>query len=562
MGILKKVCHLFGRAGHLLVMSMNIFKKSPTFDDISDASLVLASLGGDRNAFGKIVGRYQSLLCSVAYSSLGSLNESEDMAQEAFVEAWKKLESLHEPEKLKSWLCGILRFKISHFRRKDARQAVSRASELDEAVILASEEEGIEEATMREEEKALLWEALEKVPETYREPLVLYYREHQSIEHVAYELDLTESTVRQRLSRGRKVLQERMMSFVEDALAKSKPGSVFTMGVLAALPTLPATVKAATLGTAAVKVGSWLKWASLITFLATVSGLVSSFFALRANLEQSRTKRERRNVVKTTLTFLAVCFGFVGGMFALEYFAVKSYEISGYYAVAAQVLMVGFVVSFVYLTFRLLRNQQRLRKAERLRRPDLFEASQDQPEAKKREYKSRLRLFGIPFVHIKFAMQEEGESPAVGWIALGDRAYGVLFALGGFATGTVSVGIVSFGAISIGAVGFGIIGMGTVGIGLLAFGATAIGYKAYAGMAATGWDSAFSGGFSVANEGAIGQIAFAAQTNNELAAEIANLSTVTQSYTWVLGVMTILVIVPMIFYSNSIRKNMRKEKVD
>ena len=73
-------------------------------------------------------------------------------------------------------------------------------------------------------------------PDNYREPLVLYYREYQSIEHVAVQLELTEDTVKQRLSRGRKMLKEQALAFVEGALVKSTPGKVFTMGVLASLP--------------------------------------------------------------------------------------------------------------------------------------------------------------------------------------------------------------------------------------------------------------------------------------------------------------------------------------
>ncbi len=65
---------------------------------------------------------------------------------------------------------------------------------------------------MKEEEQTLLWQALETVPETYRETLVLYYREQRSVEHVANELDLSEDAVKQRLSRGRKLLQEKMMT--------------------------------------------------------------------------------------------------------------------------------------------------------------------------------------------------------------------------------------------------------------------------------------------------------------------------------------------------------------
>jgi RNA polymerase sigma factor (sigma-70 family) len=216
---------------------MKIDSNSPTFDALGDASLVADSRGGDRQAFGKIVTRYQRLLCSLAYSSLGSLSESEDVAQEAFVEAWKKLGNLRGPEKLKSWLCGILRFKISHHLRKEARQLVRHAGELTESDVLESSDEAIEDVAMREEEQALLWKALDTVPETYRETLILYYREHRSLEHVACELDLSEDAVKQRLSRGRKLLQEKMMHFVEGALTRSAPGPLFTAGVMAALVT-------------------------------------------------------------------------------------------------------------------------------------------------------------------------------------------------------------------------------------------------------------------------------------------------------------------------------------
>ena len=46
----------------------------------NDAELVAASLAGNRDAFGQIVARYQSLVCSLAYSAMGSLGQSEDLA--------------------------------------------------------------------------------------------------------------------------------------------------------------------------------------------------------------------------------------------------------------------------------------------------------------------------------------------------------------------------------------------------------------------------------------------------------------------------------------------------
>jgi len=539
---------------------MKIFNKRPTLEPTSDAALVAASLGGDRNAYGEIVSRYQTLLCSVAYSSLGSLNESEDVAQEAFVEAWKKLRSLREPEKLKSWLCGILRFKINHYHRKAAHQPTSQASELHEEQLPESEQESTEETTMREEEQALLWQALDKVPDTYREPLVLYYREHQSIEHVAHELDLSESAVKQRLSRGRKLLQERMMTFVEDALAKSKPGAIFTMSVMAALATTAPPAKAATIGATAAHIGSYFKWATLATFFASISGFISGFYGLKSGLAKTRTQRERRHMIKSAVLFFSLAVLFCVGLIAFKYLALNQYQYAGYYTIATQVFLFGFALAYPYFTSRMLKSVQTLRQTERLRRPDLFDNPHDKPGSKKRQYKSRFTLLGLPLIHIQFASQESGEKPAIGWIALGDRAYGILFGLGGYATGIVSVGIIAFGILPIGVVGIGLIGMGTLGIGVLAFGATAIGYKAYASLAATGWDSAFSGGFSVAREGAIGHIAYAQEANTELAAQITNLATVYQTYPIVLAAMALLVIVPMAIYAKYTQRNMSQRK--
>jgi RNA polymerase sigma factor (sigma-70 family) len=533
---------------------MKTKKNRSTFREPDDAALVAASLEGDRQAFGKIVTRYQRLLCSLAYSSLGNLGESEDVAQEAFVEAWNKLGTLREPQKLKAWLCGILRFKISHHHRKEAHQPLRHAGELDDADGLESSNETIEDAVMKQEEQDLLWQALEAVPETYRETLILFYREHRSIEHVANELDLSEDAVKQRLSRGRKLVQEKMMSFVENALARTAPGHAFTAGVLGALASVAPPAKAAGAGMAAAKVGSTFKWAGIITFLATISGLISSFFALRANLDQSRTKRERRAVIRVTVVFLAVALVFVAGMFGLRYLAMQPCANAAYPAVLSQLMVLSFIIGYGLMTARLLKSMRALRSAERRRRTDLFASADDQPHSKKREYRSRLTLLGLPLVHARFAMAEEGEKPAVAWVAAGDRAYGLLFAWGGFAVAPVSVGIISCGMVTVGAVGFGLVAMGTVGVGLLAMGASAIGYKAYGSLSAMGWESAFSPAFSIAKEAAVGPIAYAREVNSDLAVALTNLSTVDQFYVWILGIAALLVIVPVVWYARIVRR--------
>src|SRR5437879_8960025 len=219
--------------------------------DFSDSKLVTESLAGDRDAFGWIVARYQSLLCSLAYSATGCLSQSEDLAQETFVTAWKQLADLREPEKLRSWLCRISRNLTYDALRGQGREPTHQAEPLEEMQESPAPEPLPSDYTISREEEAILWRSIERIPESYREPLVLYYREHQSVENVAAALDLSEDAVKQRLSRGRKLLQEQVVAFVEGALERTSPGKAFTIGVLAAIPAVPLSAKCAPVGVGA-----------------------------------------------------------------------------------------------------------------------------------------------------------------------------------------------------------------------------------------------------------------------------------------------------------------------
>ncbi|HVT74194.1 MAG TPA: sigma-70 family RNA polymerase sigma factor [Lacunisphaera sp.] len=245
----------------------------------SDADLVHASLAGNRGAFGQIVARYQSLICSLAYSATGSLDRSEDLAQETFLAAWQRLASLHEPSKLRAWLCGIARRLISNAQRQASHEPAHLAEAFEPGHEMATSEPSPPEQVVSREEAAILWRALEQIPETYREPLVLFYREQRSVESVAHELDLSADAVKQRLARGRTMLHEQVLALVESTLERSRPGQAFLLGVMAALPVLgPGVVAASAVTTksaASAKSAAWLTpWGTLLT--AQVLWFVSS----------------------------------------------------------------------------------------------------------------------------------------------------------------------------------------------------------------------------------------------------------------------------------------------
>jgi RNA polymerase sigma factor (sigma-70 family) len=98
-------------------------------DMATDVDLVLACRAGDRNAFGQIVDRYQSLVCAIGYSGTGDLALSQDLAQETFLAAWKGLDGLREPSKLKAWLAGIARRLAVSARRRRQPDGLDAAAE-------------------------------------------------------------------------------------------------------------------------------------------------------------------------------------------------------------------------------------------------------------------------------------------------------------------------------------------------------------------------------------------------------------------------------------------------
>ena len=282
----------------------------PTME-YNDAELAAQTLRGSRDAFGQIVARYQTLICSLAYSATGSLTQSEDLSQETFVTAWKQLAELREPGKLRAWLCGIVRNLTRRSLRGQEHEPAHAAESLDIAQESpAPEPHPLDQAISREEE-AILWRSLERIPETYREPLILFYREHESVERVAQVLDLSEDAVRQRLARGRKLLHEKVVMFVEGALRQTAPGQSFAGTVLAALPLSAGGVATAGVGaakgTAAAKSGGLLFLLSL-PFIGLFATMLGAWGAVQAIESPAARRRGYWELIKLLLLAVAAVF--------------------------------------------------------------------------------------------------------------------------------------------------------------------------------------------------------------------------------------------------------------
>ncbi len=314
-------------------------------NSISDMDLVAESLGGNRDAFGQIVSRYQNLICSLAYSATGNLSQSEDLAQETFFAAWKQLGDLREPAKLRAWLCGIARNLINTALRRQGREPVHHAETLDTVEEAPAVERAPGEHAISNEEQAILWRSLERIPDIYREPLVLFYREHQSIEAVAQSLELSEDAVKQRLSRGRKMLQEEVASFVEGALRQSAPGQAFAGAVLSALPIK--TVTMASAGASAAKSGGLLSFLTL-----PLIGLLGSAFGSVWVVRNAKNPTHRRAMVRgMSAIWLSVLWVIVAQN--VSYYLRHRFGWSDHAFALAQVFNFG-VFAFLLLTWQVL----------------------------------------------------------------------------------------------------------------------------------------------------------------------------------------------------------------
>ncbi len=511
----------------------------------NDAALVADSLDGKREAFRQIVERYQTLICSLGYCATGSVSQSEDLAQETFVVAWKQLAELREPSKL--------RFLIGKQLRSQGREPVYAAESLEAANQFVAPELPPSNQAISNEEKAILWRALERIPETYREPLVLFYREHQSIERVAEALELSEDAVKQRLSRGRKLLQEEFLAFVEGALARTNPGNAFTLGVLAVLPGMTLSAKAATLGAAA-KGGAAIKGAGLIGLLGAVLTPLLAIFAGWKNyrLERAAARSDdERKFYKSYYQRLSLCGGgFILAGFILMGFGKVLMETNPWLFAA---LMTGAILGYPLVLGTFFRWRNRARKAFP---PQLESATGTKIGGW--EYRSRFELLGLPFIHIQFggwpSQAAQSRKPLKAWIAISDAtAIGVLFAYGGCAIAPVSIGAVAIGFVSYGAMATGVLAFGGFGLGIWSCAGFAFGWQAVGCGSAIAWNTACAGAYAVARDYAFGDMAHALHANDETVRDLV-LSTrfyrfsyaVLQHFFWLVWVWALPLLISMI----------------
>ncbi len=177
---------------------------------IDEEGLIDAALAGDSQAFGQLVAYYQDRLFSAMVGVCSNVEQAEDVVQEAFVQAYVKLNTFQRQSRFFTWLYRIaLNGALSRRRRNRGEVSIDQNKELTGSEPL-DEGDAPDDPILRDERILMVRQAMAKLSDDHRSILVLREMDGFAYEHIAEVLDISIGTVRSRLSRARTALREEL----------------------------------------------------------------------------------------------------------------------------------------------------------------------------------------------------------------------------------------------------------------------------------------------------------------------------------------------------------------
>ena len=162
-----------------------------------DGKLARAAQSGDQGAFGQLYDRYARLVHGLLLARVPSA-DVDDLVQDVFLTAWRRLDGLREPAAFGGWLTTIARNRATDFHRA-ATELVELPADL-----------AAHDATAERADALRLLAIVRTLPEAYRETLVLRLVEGMTGPEIAERTGLTAASVRVNLHRGMKLLREKL----------------------------------------------------------------------------------------------------------------------------------------------------------------------------------------------------------------------------------------------------------------------------------------------------------------------------------------------------------------
>jgi RNA polymerase sigma-70 factor (ECF subfamily) len=196
---------------------------------IRDENQMIASiLGGDTEKYHDLIRPYEHSVYRMALSFMKNESDAEDVAQEAFISAFRNLAAFRGQAKFSTWLISIT---LNQARGRLRRQSLVRMESLDQTpeegghvspALLRDWREVPSEALERKEIREMLRQAIEGLAPIYREVVLLRDVEELSVEETATALSISVASVKTRLHRARIMLQKAVAPQLKTANSKKR----------------------------------------------------------------------------------------------------------------------------------------------------------------------------------------------------------------------------------------------------------------------------------------------------------------------------------------------------
>ena len=178
--------------------------------DITEKELVTRCQTGDLSAYDKIMQRYEQKVYALCFRMSGNHNDAQDLAQEAFLKAFRALPSFKGQSQFSTWLYRIVTNTCLDERRKQARKptllSMDKPLETGDGQIALTLPDNAPDplrVTLQNELQADIQQVLSQLPQEQRLVIVMRDLEGYSYEEISAVLDINMGTVKSRLSRAR-----------------------------------------------------------------------------------------------------------------------------------------------------------------------------------------------------------------------------------------------------------------------------------------------------------------------------------------------------------------------
>ena len=197
----------------VLTTVRDVMTREENWTDVAD--LVRRAQRGDRDAFGRLVEKFQRTVHAICLRRVSNPSEALELTQEVFLHVMRRIDQLREPERFAGWLRQVaVRMAINRMTRQVAPASVE--TNVLEGAAGETHDDPLDQLIARERAQHL-WEALARIKTIDREVLVAFYIQGESLIEIADRLDAPIGTIKRRLHTARKRLKAELESGVSES---------------------------------------------------------------------------------------------------------------------------------------------------------------------------------------------------------------------------------------------------------------------------------------------------------------------------------------------------------